>query len=109
VCDHRTPRRGPRPRWASLYAIVGAAAVATALARTFVPVSLLRAAALVVILLIAGLAMVAWVAMNRVAFDLADWCSCAGSTVRVRVIGAAPPPHVTPATARPFERTTLRG
>ena len=99
----------PRPRWAFLYVIVGTAAVATALARALVPVSVLRAAVLTVIPLLAGLAIVAWVSMNRVALDLVDWCSCAGSTVRVRVIESTPPPHVTPAVARPLERTTLRG
>lgn len=110
MCDRLGPHHAPRPRWGSLYTIVGTAAVATAAARTALPVSLLRGAMLLAIPLLTGAALALWVATNRVALDLAGWCDCAGSAVRVRVIDAAPPPpRVTLPVTRPLERTTLRG
>ena len=40
-----------------------------------------------------------WLRTNRPAFDLQNWCDCAGARMTIRVIESCPPTH----TARPLE------
>src|SRR6266480_4521849 len=44
-----------------------------------------------------------WLRTNRPAFDLQDWCDCAGARMTIRVIASRPP---TPA-ARPLEPAVI--
>jgi hypothetical protein len=104
VCNEKT--RQLQPRWGRLYAIVAGGAFGTALARSGLPVSPLRAAALVAIPALVALALAWWAATNRVALELIGWCDCAGGTVTVRVVGAESVPRIA-APPAPAERTTL--
>jgi hypothetical protein len=104
VCNET--RRHPRPRWGRLYAIVAGGALGTALARSLLAVSPLRAAALVTIPALVALALAWWVATNRVALELSNWCDCAGGSVTIRVVGAESVPRIE-ARPAPAERTTL--
>jgi hypothetical protein len=110
VCDGSARQRWARPRWRALYAIVTAAAVAAAITRAALSASLVRAALLVTIPALTGVALAVWIATNRVALDLADWCDCAERTVRVRVIDASvpAPPAVPTRRVSAAERTTLQ-
>ena len=91
MCNEKT--RQLQPRWGRLYAIVAGGAFGTALARSGLPVSPLRAAALVAI-------------PALVALELIGWCDCAGGSVTVRVVGAESVPRIA-APPAPAERTTL--
>jgi hypothetical protein len=87
MCDtQRVTARIPRPGWGGLYAIVVAAFAACAAVELAVPGPALQAAGERAIAAVAFAVMVQWVWVNRVAFDLLDWCACASKSVTVRVI-----------------------
>jgi hypothetical protein len=79
-----------RPRWRRLYGQMLAVAAVIALARAVTP----RAVPDIVF----GLALVGavvgvmtrWVRANAPELDLLDWCDCASSSIRVRVVNARP-------------------
>jgi len=82
---------GGRPRWGLLYAttlpqLAGLGVVEVAQSPHAVRVALRYLLALGVFL-----AMAAWLRVNRAAFDLQDWCDCAGPQMTVRVIESRRP------------------
>jgi len=85
MCD--TPRAAvSRPRWGTLYGTPVPPLAALAVLEVAGPPNAVRTALRLVLALGAFAGMAMWVRSNRAAFDLADWCDCAGRTVTVRVI-----------------------
>ena len=115
MCERHTSRPHPVPRWGRLYGLVLAAAAAAALTRATLQASPLRAAVLVAIPVLTGVAVTWWISTSGPALDLAPWCDCARSTLTVRVVMSAPtpspPPPVSPRACprEPAVRTTLQG
>lgn len=80
-----------RVRWGRLYAVVlGTCAATTALALAAPPAPW-RVAATVFVFIAAGIGMMQYLATQRVALDLSDWCDCATSTVTIRLAHAYAP------------------
>ena len=72
-----------RVRWGRLYAVVlGTCAATTALALAAPPAPW-RVAATVFVFIAAGIGMMQYLATQRVALDLSDWCDCATSTMTI--------------------------
>ena len=86
MCETAHPEN-PRPSWASLYAVAVVSVGLVGIAQSVTAV-VWRAALSVVILLAATVASFAWVYGNRVALDRQEWCACARTSIRVRVVGA---------------------
>jgi hypothetical protein len=74
-----------RVRWGGLYAIVLAAFAATSFAATSLPGGW-AVGITVVIFAVAGIGTMRYLAMQRVALDLSDWCDCAASMLTIRVV-----------------------
>ena len=75
-----------RPRWNLLYASTLPQIVALAAVEATAPPHPARALLRWVLALGIFVSMGLWVRANRAAFDLQDWCACAGETMTVRVI-----------------------
>ena len=88
-----------RPRWGLLYGLVVPQLVGLALVELGGPPSALRIALRYAVAVGTFVAMAAWVHASRAAFDLQEWCDCAGQAMTVRVIESRRP--VTPAPPRP--------
>jgi hypothetical protein len=87
VCDRpasRLPRA--RLRWSRLHAIVGLAVAVELVVELAAPTTAPRDVLRYAIVTVAFLAMFRWIAANRLALDLAEWCACAPDAVRVRVV-----------------------
>jgi len=91
-----TPAAVVRPRWSLLYGTTLPQIIALAAVEVTAPPHPAR------LLLRWGLALGSflgiglWLRANRAAFDLQDWCACAGETVTVRIIPSRRParhPH----------------
>jgi len=107
VCKARRGRRAC-PRWGGLYAIVAAGLTGAAVVGALTGAGSVRTALFGVPAAATLLAASRWLARNRVALDLLDWCDCAAATVRVRVVRERPPRAARrPQTLRRPE-TTLR-
>ncbi len=93
----------PRPRWGLLYGATFPQLAALAVVEAASPPNAVRTALRCVLALGAFAGMAAWVRSNRAAFDLQDWCDCAGQKVTVRVIESrrAAPPALPPDPERP--------
>ena len=90
MCD--TPRAAvSRPRWGTLYGTPVPPLAALAVLEVAGPPNAVRTALRLVLALGAFAGMALWVRSNRAAFDLADWCDCAGPTVTVRAIASRRP------------------
>ena len=90
MCD--TPRAVvSRPRWGALYGATVPPLVALAVVEVAAPPNVARTALRLLLGLGAFAGMALWVRSSRAAFDLADWCDCAGRTLTVRVIHSRPP------------------
>ena len=98
MCD--TPRAAvSRPRWGALYGTTVPPLAALAVLEVAAPPNVVRTALRLVLALGAFAGMAIWIRSNRAAFDLADWCDCAGRTLTVRVIHSCPPLSGAPAPA----------
>jgi hypothetical protein len=93
-----------RPRWNLLYGVTLPQIVALAAIEATAPPIPARALLRWVLALGIFVSMGLWARANRAAFDLQEWCACAGETMTVRVIhsgrGASEPPaedHEAPA------------
>ena len=86
MCEVAHPEN-PRPSWAVLYAVAIASVGLVGLAQS-VTVIVWRAALSLVILFAATVASLAWIHGNRVALDRQEWCACARTSIRVRIVGA---------------------
>lgn len=106
MCDTRPTRaRGsawPGPRWGVLYALTIPQLTVLAAVEATQASHPLRAALRCAVALGVFIAMGAWVHVNRAAFDLWDWCDCAGERMTVRVIHSR-----SPRPAEPQELPTL--
>lgn len=74
-----------RVRWAGLYAIVLAAFAATSFVATSLPAGS-AVGITVAIFAVAGIGMMRYLATQRVALDLSDWCDCAASMLTIRIV-----------------------
>lgn len=99
---------GGRPRWGVLYAATLPQLTALGVVEIVQSPQAVRIALRCLLALGVFLAMGAWVRANRSAFDLQNWCDCAGERMTVRVIEsrrprplAVPldPPAIAPAAA----------
>ncbi len=91
MCDSLRAAPGtPRPRWWALVPLplVAAAALLLVERAALGPVLKVVLASGVVGITFAGMA--CWARANRAALDLARWCACASSTVRVREFRSRP-------------------
>jgi hypothetical protein len=74
-------------RWGGLYAIVLAAFAATSFVATSLPGGW-AVGITVVIFAVGGIGVMRYLAMQRVALDLSDWCDCAASTLTIRIVAS---------------------
>jgi hypothetical protein len=97
MCD--TPRAvASRPRWGTLYGLTVPPLAVLAVVESAGPPSAVRTVLRLALALGAFAGMAIWVRTNRAAFDLSDWCDCAGQTMTVRVIESDRPwPSTEPA------------
>jgi hypothetical protein len=79
-----------RPRWSRLYGAASWPMIALALVEVGRPPEPLRTVLRYALVLVAVGGMALWVRSNRAAFDLQQWCTCAGETITVRVIESRP-------------------
>jgi hypothetical protein len=89
------------PRWGALYAATAPPLTALAIVEVAGPVGVARTALRLALALGAFVGMAVWVHANRPAFDLQNWCDCAGRTMTVRVIESRRPLPSTPPSAVP--------
>src|SRR5204862_4936108 len=98
MCDttSQAARRsvGGQPRWGFLYAATLPQLVALGVIEVAQSPQAVRIALRGLLALGVFLAMGAWLRDNRPAFDLHDWCDCAGQQMTVRVIESRRPRHV---------------
>ena len=99
MCD--TTSRGAhgtavdRPRWSFLYLTTLPQLAALAAVETGQSPQTIRIALRYLVALGVFAAMSVWLRANRPAFDLQDWCDCAGERMTVRVIESSRPQPVT--------------
>src|SRR5690242_18182203 len=106
-----------RPRWGVLYGVVVPQLAVLALTEIGGPPSGLRLAVRYVVALGTFVAMAVWVHSSRAAFDLQNWCECAGATMTVRVVHsrqslpvpAVPSPRRPPLAPVPIEEYEVAG
>ena len=95
MCDttSQAARRsvGGQPRWGFLYAATLPQLVALGVIEVTQSPQAVRIALRGLLALGVFLAMGAWLRANRPAFDLQDWCDCAGQQMTVRVIESRRP------------------
>jgi hypothetical protein len=100
MCDTRPQRAREsavgRPRWGLLYAatlpqLAGLVAVEAVHSPAAVRIALRCVLALGMFA-----AMFVWLRANRPAFDLQNWCDCAGQQMTIRVVDARRPQPVAP-------------
>ncbi len=77
---------GRAPRWGRLYGVIAMVASALAGLEYLVPAGPWRAGARAAVCAAAFGVMAVWVRRNRVALEQRDWCDCAATGIRVRVI-----------------------
>ena len=82
---------GDRPRWGALYAATLPQLGALGVVELTQSPQAVRIALRCLLALGVFLAMGAWLRANRPAFDLQDWCDCAGQQMTVRVIESRRP------------------
>jgi len=82
---------GGRPRWGVLYAATLPQLAALGGLEVVQSPGTVRVALRCLLALGMFLAMGAWLRANRPAFDLQDWCDCAGQQMTVRVIESSRP------------------
>jgi hypothetical protein len=82
---------GSRPRWGLLYAATLPQLAALGVVELTQSTQVVRVALRYLLALAVFLAMGAWLRANRAAFDLLDWCDCAGQQMTVRVIESRRP------------------
>jgi hypothetical protein len=86
MCRTKTP--STRVRWGGLYAIVLSTSVVTfAVAIASMPPSL-RVGTTAVVFVAGGIGIMRYLAVQRVALDLSDWCDCAASRVTIRIVAS---------------------
>lgn len=86
MCRTKTP--STRIRWGGLYAIVLSTSVVTfTVAIASMPPSL-RVGTTAVVFVAGGIAIMRYLAVQRVALDLSDWCDCAASRVTIRIVAS---------------------
>jgi hypothetical protein len=90
MCE-RPSRSIGRPRWGWLYGVTLPPLAALAVVEAATPPNVLRTVLRYALALTAVAGMALWLRANRAAFDLQDWCDCAGATVTVRVIESRRP------------------
>lgn len=101
MCD-TSPTRAhgspwPRPRWGVLYALTIPQLTALAAVEVTQASHPLRAAVRCAVAIGVFIAMGAWMHVSRAAFDLQNWCDCAGERMTVRVIESQHPLPAEPA------------
>ena len=103
VSETRASVTTGRPRWGVLYGAVIPQLAVLALTELGGPPSVLRLAARYAVAIGTFVAMAAWVHASRAAFDLENWCECAGRSMTVRVVEsrASLPAPVVPSPLRP--------
>ena len=85
------------PRWGALYGVTVPPLATLAVIEMASPPNPVRTLLRCALALGTFAGMALWVRTNRAAFDLQDWCDCAGRTMTVRVIEShrpAPPPDL---------------
>ena len=82
---------GGQPSWGFLYAATLPQLVALGVIEVTQSPQAVRIALRGLLALGVSLAMSAWLRANRPAFDLQDWCDCAGQQMTVRVIESRRP------------------
>ena len=80
-----------RPRWGALYATVLPQVAALGVVEALHSPAALRVALRCVLALGLFATMAVWQRANRPAFDLENWCDCAGQRMTIRVIESRPP------------------
>jgi hypothetical protein len=80
-----------RPRWGLLYSVTLPQLAALAVVEAAGPPTPVRIAARWMLAIGTFVAMAVWLRASRAAFDLQEWCDCAGRSVTVRVIDARSP------------------
>ena len=102
MCDTSAGERGSaivRPRWGMLYATVFPQLAALGVVEVVQSPGAIRLALRCVFALGVFATMSVWLRANRPAFDLQNWCDCAGRQMSIRVINSFLPE----VTAAPFE------
>src|SRR6267378_4954410 len=92
---------GSRPRWGLLYAATLPQLAALGVVELTQSTQVVRVALRYLLALGVFLAMSAWLRANRAAFDLQDWCDCAGQQMTIRVIESRRPQPVAPTIDHP--------
>jgi len=96
-----------RPRWGTLYATVLPQVAALGLVEAVQSPAAVRLTLRCALAVALFATMSVWLRANRSAFDLQNWCDCAGRQVTVRVLESCVPafrtgPLETPVTAAEF-------
>jgi len=106
MCDTSEGERASatmRPRWGTLYATVFPQLAALGAAEVVHSPGAIRLALRCVLALGAFATMSLWLRANRPAFDLQNWCDCAGQRMTIRVIESRLPKL----TASPLEPAVI--
>ena len=82
--------------WGALYLALAAIGTTWLAAEVVAPTGFWRATARVVFATLAVATMMVWVRVEAVALDQAEWCSCASSTVTMRIVQSRPWPDRQP-------------
>lgn len=95
MCHPDRPRSRPaasvRPRWSLLYGVTLPQIVALAAVEATAPPHPARLLLRWALALGTFLGIGVWLRANRAAFDLQEWCACAGESVTMRVIPSSRP------------------
>ena len=92
MCQVTAGRAASRPRWGWLYAACLVPLTALAAVETVAPPTGLRTVLRSFLAVATLAALVLWIRLNRMAFDLQNWCDCAASTITIRVVESRRPP-----------------
>ena len=106
MCDTSEGGRGSaimRPRWSTLYASVFPQLAALGAVEVVQSSSVIRVVFRCVLALGIFATMSVWLRANRPAFDLQNWCDCAGQRMTIRVIESRLPKL----TASPLEPAVI--
>ena len=85
------PETERRPRWSLLYGVVAPQLTALALVELAASPNVTRAVLRSVLALGTFAGMAVWLRANQAAFDLQQWCACAGATMTVRIVESRRP------------------
>ena len=106
MCETASGRLGSammRPRWGTLYATVLSQLAALGAVEIVQSPGAIRVALRCLLALGVFATMSVWLRANRPAFDLQNWCDCAGQQMTIRVIES----RLSKPTTRPLQTAVL--